>query len=88
MADDNKIALYRRAATWLVVLAAIFGLAALASERTFFADVQPVADNETPSLWPMTAAYVLRSIEYLALTVGGLSLIVVIGIRWFGRMVK
>jgi len=56
----------------LIVLAVAFGL-----RRTFFFDVMPVSwDQDPQSLWALGAAFLLRTLENLALVVAVLALIV------------
>jgi hypothetical protein len=56
----------------LIVLAVAFGL-----RRTFFFDVMPVSwDQDPQSLWALGAAFLLRTLENLAVVVAVLALIV------------
>ena len=56
----------------LIVLAVAFGL-----RRTFFFDVMPVSwDQEPQSLWALGAAFLLRTLENLAVVVAVLALTV------------
>jgi hypothetical protein len=56
----------------LIVLAVAFGL-----RRTFFFDVMPVSwDQDPQSLWALGAAFLLRTLENLAVVVAVLAVIV------------
>jgi hypothetical protein len=58
----------------LIVLAVAFGL-----RRTFFFDVMPVSwDQDPQSLWALGAAFLLRTLENLAVVVAVLALIVAV----------
>jgi hypothetical protein len=69
MSIGNALKLFALA---LIVLGVAFGL-----RRTFFWDVAPVSwDQEPQSLWALGAAFLLRTLENVAVVVAGLSLIV------------
>jgi len=56
----------------LIIFAVAFGL-----RRTFLWDVTPVSwDQDPQSLWALGAAFLLRSLENIAVVVAGLALIV------------
>ena len=64
-----------RAAINLFVLAAAVFAAAFATRRIFLWDVMPVAwEHEPQPIWALQAAFLLRSIEGVAITVAALAL--------------
>ena len=65
----------------LMVFAVTFGI-----RRALFWDVTPVSwDQEPQSLWALGAAFLLHSVENMAVVVAALALVVALVLWWRGR---
>lgn len=70
--------------TMLVILGALY-LAATGTRRLFLADVMPIAAEEAPqSMWALDAAFLLRSLENIAILGFAIVLIAVV-LQWIRK---
>jgi hypothetical protein len=75
----------RGSATMLVLLAAVYVLAA-ATRRLFLSGVVPIADEQAPqSWWMLDAAFLVRSAENIA-ALGFAILLIIVLARWIRMM--
>ncbi len=51
------------------------------AEHAFFADVVPIADSRDQPIGPLETAFLLRSLEYLGLSVAALSLLAIVAFK-------